>query len=110
MQRTNAGAVKGALHFHCPVLALQSGGAERSLFFLPRQKLFPRFEGGFDMGRHHFLQTLHQVANVFHRYPLNPGGIWLSGSLTVFTSRFGSPPLLARPICRLRASFCCHCT
>lgn len=55
--------------------------------------------------RSFFARLLHQVANVFHRYPLNPGGIWLSGSLTVFTSRFGSPPLLARPICQAARQF-----
>ena len=98
MQRTDTGSVECALHFHGPVFAGQRCGTNFTLLFLPCQQLLARFKGGLDIRWHHFLQTFHQVANVFHRYPLKPGGMWLSGSLTLFTSRFGIPPLLARPI------------
>ncbi|STW12291.1 Uncharacterised protein [Klebsiella pneumoniae subsp. rhinoscleromatis] len=110
MQRADPRAVEGALHFHRAILSLQRFGTQPALLFLPGQQLFAGFKRRFNMCRHHFLQAFHQVANVFHAHPRKPRGIWLSGSLTLFTSRFGCPPLLARLICTLRASFCCHCT
>ena len=100
MQGANTGTVKGALHFHRPVFAGQRGGADLTLFFLPRQEFFTRREGGLHVGWHHLLQTFHQVADVLHFAPRNPLGICLSGSENALISRFGWPLLLARLICR----------
>ena len=108
MQGTNTGAVKGALHLHGAVLPGQRRGADLTLLFLPRQQLFTGGKSRFDVGRHDLLQTLHQFAELFHLAPRNPWGICLSGSEKAFTSRFDCAPLLARLICTLRASFCCH--
>ena len=108
MQRTNAGAVKGALHLHGAVLPCQRRRADLTLLFLPRQQLFTGGKGRFDVSGHDLLQTFHQFAELFHLAPRNPWGICLSGSEKVFTSRLAWLPLLARLICTLRASFCCH--
>lgn len=104
MQWTNTGAVKGALHFHRPIFTFESGGADRPLFFCRASSSSPVLKAGLIWAGIIFAGVA-SGRQRFHRYPLNHGGIWLSGSLTVFTSRLGSPPLLARPICRLRASF-----
>lgn len=75
MQGADPRAVKGALHFHRAVLPLQRFGTQLALLFLPGQQLFAGFKRRFDMSRHHFLQALHQIANVFHAHPRKPRGI-----------------------------------
>ena len=59
MQRADAGAVKGSLHFHGPVFAFQRLRTQLALFFLPCQQLLTCLKRGFDMGWHHLLQALH---------------------------------------------------
>ena len=98
MQWTNTGTVECALHFHGSVFTGQRCGANFTLLFLPCQQLLARFKGWLDISRHHFLQTFHQVADVFHFAPRNPLGICLSGSENALISRLGWPLLLARLI------------
>lgn len=72
------GRIPERLKVRCIFIARfsRSSASERSLpCSFAGQQLFAGFKRRFDMSRHHFLQALHQIANVFHAHPRKPRGI-----------------------------------